>query len=57
MFLPTNILIGVHHFKTFEAFYLFGNVIMLPSAAMAVAGILSILMVMGGAYLALNNIR
>jgi hypothetical protein len=25
MFLPTNILIGVNHFKTFEAFYLFGN--------------------------------
>ena len=50
MFLPTNILIGVHHFKTFEAFYLFGNVIMLPSAAMAVAGILSILMVMGAYF-------
>ena len=50
MFLPTNILIGVHHFKTFEAFYLFGNVIMLPSAAMAVAGILSILMVIGAYF-------
>jgi ABC-type transport system involved in multi-copper enzyme maturation permease subunit len=50
MFFPTNILIGVHHFKTFEAFYLFGKVIMLPSAAMVVAGILSTLMVIGACY-------
>lgn len=50
MFLPTNILIGVHHFKTFEAFYLFDKVIMLPFAAMAVAGLLSILMVMGAYF-------
>lgn len=50
MFLPTNILIGVNHFKTFEAFYLFGNVIMLPSTAMVVASILSILMVMGAYF-------
>lgn len=50
MFLPTNILIGVNHFKTFEAFYLFGNVIMLPSTAMVVASMLSILMVMGAYF-------
>lgn len=50
MFMPTNILIGVHHFKSFEAFYLFGKVIMLPSAATAVAGILSILMVIGAYF-------
>lgn len=50
MFLPTNILIGVNHFKTFEAFYLFGNVIMLPSVAMVVSGVLSILMVIGAYF-------
>ncbi len=50
MFLPTDILIGVHHFKTFEAFYLFGKVIMLPSAGMVVAAVLSTLMVIGAYF-------
>ncbi|WP_459761802.1 ABC transporter permease subunit [Alkaliphilus crotonatoxidans] len=54
MFLPTNLLIGVHHFKTFEAFYLFKKVIMLPSATLVVAGVLSLLMVLG-AYLSFKQ--
>lgn len=54
MFLPTNLLIGVHHFKTFESFYLYKKVIMLPSATLVVAGVLSILMVLG-AYLSFKQ--
>lgn len=45
MFLPSNILIGVNYFKTFDALYLFGKVIMLPVVAAVVAVILSVLMV------------
>jgi ABC-type transport system involved in multi-copper enzyme maturation permease subunit len=44
MLSPTNILIGVHHFKTFDAVYLFGKVIMVPFVATIFAFILLILM-------------
>jgi ABC-type transport system involved in multi-copper enzyme maturation permease subunit len=50
MFFPTKILVGVDHFKTFEAFYVFGKVIMLPIAAAIVAAILSVLMTIGAYY-------
>ena len=50
MFLPTKILVGVDHFKTFDAFYIFGKVIMLPIAAAILAIILSILMTIGAYF-------
>ncbi|MBU3195966.1 hypothetical protein KPL26_04700 [Clostridium algidicarnis] len=44
MFLPTNILIAVNYFKTFEAFYIFGEVIMAPYMVAVVASLLSMLL-------------
>lgn len=54
MFMPTNVLIGVDHFKTFDAFYVFDKVIMLPSVTAFVAVVLSIIMVIG-AYLSFRR--
>lgn len=44
MFLPTNILIAVNYFKTFETFYIFGKVIMAPYMVAVVASVLSVLL-------------
>lgn len=50
MFFPAKILIGLDQFKTFEAFYLFGKVIMLPVVVAIVAASLSVLMVIGAYF-------
>lgn len=50
MFHPAKILSGVDQFKTFEAFYLFGKVIMLPVVVAIVAVILSVLMVIAAYF-------
>lgn len=50
MFMPANILIGVDHFKTFDAFYIFDKVIMLPSVTAIFAVLLSIIMVIGAYF-------
>ncbi|WP_350343132.1 hypothetical protein PRVXT_002412 [Proteinivorax tanatarense] len=50
LFSPSNVLIGVHHFKNFEAFYLFGNVVMLPIVIVVFSVISSILMLIYGYY-------
>lgn len=49
MFFPTKILVGVDYFKTFDAFYIFGKVIMLPAVAAAAAAIMAVVMT-AGAY-------
>ncbi|ABR48167.1 hypothetical protein Amet_2004 [Alkaliphilus metalliredigens QYMF] len=50
MFMPTKVLIGVDHFKNFDAFYIFDKVIMLPWAIAFVSVALSILMVIGAYF-------
>lgn len=46
-FMPANVLIGVDHFKTFDAFYIFDKVIMLPWATAFFTVALSIFMIIG----------
>ncbi|WP_294853432.1 ABC transporter permease [uncultured Oscillibacter sp.] len=50
MFFPTKIMIGIDYFKAFDAFYIFGKVIMLPVASAVVAAIILVVMIIG-AYL------
>ncbi len=50
MFMPSSVLISVDHFKTFDAFYIFDKVIMLPSVTAIFAVVLSILMVIGAYF-------
>lgn len=50
MFMPTKVLIGVDHFKTFDAVYLFDKVIMLPWVTAFVAVVLSIIMLIGAYF-------
>mgnify|MGYP006894345021 CR=1 FL=1 len=50
MFLPTNVLIGVEHFKTFDALFIFGKVVMLLWVTVVVAVMLSIIMVIGAYF-------
>lgn len=50
MFFPTKILIGVDYFKTFDAFYILGKVIMLPAVTAVVAAIMSMSMIFGAYF-------
>src|SRR5699024_1202962 len=54
MFLPSTLLIGVDHFKSFNAFYMFHQVILLPVVAVIFASILTILMIYG-AYISFKR--
>ena len=50
MLMPTNVLIGVDYFKSFDAFYIFNKVIMFPSVTAIIAIVLSMLMVIGAYF-------
>ena len=50
MFHPGKVLIGSDQFKTFEAFYICGNVVMLPIAVAVVAAMLSVIIIVGTYY-------
>lgn len=50
MFHPAKVLIGSDQFKTFEAFYICGKVVMLPIVVAVFATILSVIMIIGAYY-------